>query len=142
MERDYAEKLEEIIGSRIDYFQYSQSSGNFYAGAHGCGRALMYRGYSGHGEYINDPDAEAKVARGPIPRGVWKMARAFRHKNLGPLAIPLSPVGHTAYGRSEFFIHGDNNLRNRSASQGCIILPRFVREAIDARFGAALEVVL
>ena len=84
-------------------------------------------GYSGHGSFINDPSREAEAGLGPIPVGVWKMGRAVHHQNLGPAAIPLSPFGHNARGRTEFFIHGDNGRGDRSASRGCIVLPRYCR---------------
>jgi hypothetical protein len=43
--------------------------------------------------------------------------------------MDLTPVGHTALGRSQFLIHGDNVRHD--ASQGCIILPRDIRDQIS-----------
>jgi hypothetical protein len=53
----------------------------------------------------------------------------------------LSPVGHDAHGRSSFLIHGDNSLGNHTASHGCIILSRMVREKMRASGDMDLEVV-
>lgn len=44
----------------------------------------------------------------------------------------LEPVGHIAHGRTLFRIHGDSRLNPGTASVGCIILPRHVREQMSA----------
>lgn len=96
-------------------------------------KTVLGRGYSGHPPYVNDPTAEALVARGPIPRGSYRVLRAFAHVRLGPVSMFLEPIRDTDMrGRSGFFIHGDNEYGNQTASHGCIILPRKAREAIDA----------
>jgi hypothetical protein len=52
--------------------------------------------------------------------------------HLGPVALPLTPdPGNEMFGRSAFFVHGDNAQMNHSASCGCIILPREVRVLIS-----------
>lgn len=111
---------------------YNQASGCMYLCDQDDSRCLLARGYSGHGEHINKPVSQWLVAKGPIPRGVWKIGRPIHHQRLGPVSLPLTPFGHDACGRSEFFIHGDNSRGDRSASSGCIILPRSTREAIGA----------
>lgn len=86
-------------------------------------------GYSGFGQGLNDPDFEAIPNVGPIPRGLWKIERwDDHHGEKGPVVAVLSPVGHDAHGRSAFLIHGDNDLGNHTASHGCIIMSRPVRE--------------
>jgi hypothetical protein len=45
------------------------------------------------------------------------------------------------YGRSAFLIHGDNFQNDRSASSGCIILPRTVRETVWDRGDHLLTVL-
>lgn len=120
---------------------YSQSSGLMYLEDHERNRITLARGYSGHGTSINDPESEGLAGRGPIPRGVWKVGSMFDSPSTGPYAIPLTPVGHDAYHRSGFQIHGDNSHGDRSASTGCIILPRHIRLAIrDLRIDV-LEVI-
>ena len=91
---------------------------------------FIARGYSGANIGKNNPDLESKVATGPIPRGVWKIHAPRNSANVGPFAMPLTPVGHKAHGRSAFMIHGDSAKKPGQASKGCIILPRNVREMI------------
>lgn len=111
---------------------YSQSSGALYLCDLEDRRVLFARCYSGRGSAKNDPDAERQIAVGPIPRGHWRVEDIFQHKTLGPVSIRLVPVGHDAFGRTGFFIHGDSRKRPGDASSGCIIAPRPVRDAIKA----------
>lgn len=121
---------------------YSQSSGIMYIDDHERNRIALARGYSGAGTSINDPDSEGFGGRGPIPRGVWKVGTAFDSERTGPWAIPLTPVGNDAYHRTGFQIHGDNKHGDRSASTGCIILPRHIRMVIIHLRIDVLEVIL
>lgn len=121
---------------------YSQSSGIMYIDDHERNRIALARGYSGAGTSINDPDSEGFGGRGPIPRGVWKVGIAFTSERTGAYAIPLTPVGHDAYHRTGFQIHGDNKHGDRSASSGCIVLPRHIRLAIINLRITVLEVIL
>lgn len=99
-------------------------------------------GYAGHPPYVNSPDAEALVARGPIPRGRYRVVGPFNHLRLGPCVFYLEPdPNNTMFGRSGFFIHGDNEYGNRTASHGCIVLRRTVRDAIHALGPSMLTVV-
>lgn len=119
---------------------YEQSSGRLLLEDIDGGAALLARCYSGAPGFVNDPDAQGEVGRGPIPRGLWLVGRAVRHSTLGPAAIPLLPAtatetgqvaaGTTRLGRSGFYIHGDNDKRNQSASRGCIVCPRVIRDVI------------
>lgn len=120
---------------------YSQGSGLLYLEDGDGSRAVLARGYSGHGRFRDCPEAENKPGLGPIPRGVWKVERPVHHIRLGPLAFPLNPVGHDAHHRSEFFIHGDNSRGDGSASTGCIICPRGVRECIASLRINTLDVI-
>ena len=105
---------------------YKQSTGELFREV-----KLVGKGYSGHGKGVNNPDFEDKRDVGPIPRGEWSIGDAFKHDKLGPVAMRLTPVGHKAHGRDSFLIHGDNNKGDRSASNGCIILSRDLREQIS-----------
>jgi hypothetical protein len=92
---------------------------------------LVSRGYSGAGRGKNNPAMQAAVGVGPIPAGRWLIAGApYDSANVGPYALKLEPVGHGALGRSAFRIHGDSIRAQGTASHGCIILPRAIREAI------------
>lgn len=112
---------------------YSQSTGRLYLADSEDVRALVAKGYSGKTGHQNNPASEGLVATGPIPRGVWRIGVAHSHRRLGRVAIPLEAADpRTALGRSGFYIHGDNQRQDGSASSGCIILPVAVRRIIAA----------
>lgn len=94
----------------------------------GLGREVS--GYSGFPPYKNDPEAEHIVARGPIPRGEYLIARPRHSKRTGPVTLDLQPIGHDAKGRTAFQIHGDRADAPGYASRGCVVLPRAAREEI------------
>ena len=105
---------------------YSQSSGNLWDDR----GLLITRGYSGGGEGLNNPKLEAVKNIGPIPRGMWVLSCLYDSKSVGPHAIVLEPSGHNALERTYFRIHGDNRHMNKTASEGCVILPRPIREKV------------
>lgn len=120
---------------------YSQSLGHLYLCDSQDVRTLVGTGYSGSVGHQNRSESEQLKSRGPIPRGVWRIGSKFNHARLGPASIPLTPVEESkAFGRSDFWIHGDNSRGDRSASRGCIILDRKTREVIDClRSGAGIR---
>lgn len=88
-------------------------------------------GYSGHGDGLNAPDMEGCVDIGPIPAGLWAVGPwEALHLHLGPTVARLTPIGHDAHGRTGFFVHGDSASLDHSASHGCIIAGRAIREAL------------
>lgn len=112
---------------------YSQSLGHLYLCDVQDVRTLIATGYSGAVGHQNRPESEQLRSRGPIPRGVWKIEPAFNHARLGPKTLPLTPVEEAkVFGRTDFFIHGDNSRGDGSASRGCIILDRKTRDVIEA----------
>lgn len=114
-------------------FVYAQSTGRLWLRDEQSQEKAesVGRGYSGHPPYVNETDAEALVARGPIPRGSYRIVGPFNHVRLGPVCFFLDPAkGNTMFGRSGFFIHGDNEYGNSSASHGCVVLSRAIRERI------------
>lgn len=102
---------------------------------------LVLTGYSGKkGRWRNNPETCHEVAKGPLPPGRYKIGKPFDSGKTGKGAMPLTPMGHDALGRSAFQIHGDNKAGD--ASTGCIIangLP--VRLAIWNTGDHELEVV-
>ena len=116
---------------------YSQTTGDIRHN----GQLIATGGYSGHGAHKNKPDDEALVAEGPIPRGKWRMTELYDSDRVGPYAIKLVPVGHDAHGRSAFRLHGDSVKAPGTASNGCIITRRTVREAIWTSGDRDLEVI-
>lgn len=108
-----------------DAWTYKQSSGelSFKGNVEGTG-------YSGKGEGLNKPDKEDVPNVGPIPRGEWSIGDPYDDKKKGPVVMALTPVGHDARKRTGFLIHGDNKDMNKTASNGCIILSKELRQKI------------
>lgn len=116
---------------------YNQKTGAL-AGPDG---RIVATGYSGFGPGKNNPAQEAVKSVGPIPRGLWAIGEPHDSDAVGPFALPLTPVGHDAHGRSAFLMHGDSKSRPGEASHGCIIMPPFARQAVDRSPVKSLEVV-
>lgn len=108
----------------------------------GC-ETIVGRGYAGHGEGVNNPDLQHVPNIGPIPRGRWTIGAPYDSKRVGPFALPLAPYDDTeTFGRSAFLIHGDRKTGPaQSASEGCIVLSRELREEIHESSDTDLEVV-
>jgi hypothetical protein len=118
--------------------KYSQSTGDLF----NASGTLVDTGYAGKGAGKNNPDQQCVADIGPIPRGFYAVRRAVTHPKLGPLAIRLDPdAGNDMCGRSGFFIHGDRVSDPGNASEGCIIMKRATREAVDASLDKRLQVV-
>ncbi len=96
-------------------------------------------GYSGRGAARNNPNAEGLSNYGPIPRGKYEVGHCYDHETLGPYVFNLTPIGHKAFGRTSFRIHGDNQAHD--ASHGCIIAGRSIRMRIRDTDQTELEVV-
>jgi hypothetical protein len=108
-------------------FTYEQSSGKFID----KDGAIIAIGYSGNGEYMNDPLAQTVRTHGPIPQGRYTICHAATHEHLGPIAMELMPFSsNKMFLRSGFFIHGDNSQMNHTGSDGCIIFNKVARTAI------------
>lgn len=88
------------------------------------------QGYSGFGIGKNNPDDHTK-GEGPLPRGVYTIGEPHKSDRVGEYAMCLTPSPENEmYGRGDFLIHGDSKEHLGSASHGCIILPRLLREKI------------
>lgn len=104
--------------------------------------AFVSKGYAGRGKGINNPAAQGEVGIGPVPRGHWRIGEPYDSDNTGRYTLALVPQpGTDTLGRSQFRIHGDNSKLNQSASHGCIILPRVIRQRIWASGDHEIEVV-
>jgi hypothetical protein len=109
---------------------------------------VISRGYSGKGAGKNNPAMEAVRGTGPLPRGRYRIGAPRTSARTGPFAMDLFPVDatpgdtrHDTTGRSAFQIHGDSVKAPGTASSGCIILPRAVRERIWNSGDHVIEVV-
>lgn len=77
----------------------------------------------------NNPYMQNVACVGPLPRGLYRMTTPVPQSQLGPYAIPLMPAAtNEMFGRGHFYVHGDRTNAPGSASEGCIIMPRAVRE--------------
>src|SRR5687767_7547919 len=104
---------------------------------------VVGHGYSGRNEGLNNPDMQDVPNVGPIPRGRWTIGAPYDSERIGPFALPLLPDPDTeTFGRSAFRIHGDRRLGPpKSASHGCVILSRDLRELIWDSSDTDFEVV-
>lgn len=117
---------------------YEQSTGKLRGT-----NSLLANAYSGNGEGLNNPALQDVHNVRPIPQGLWHMDELIEYDGeKGPHVIALSPCeGTETFGRSEFRIHGDNDLMNHSASEGCIVAPRFARDRAWEEEDKLLKVV-
>lgn len=103
---------------------------------------VVATGYAGHDYGKNNPKAQNVQGIGPVPRGMWSIGAPRTSPNTGPYTMSLTPMrGTDPLGRSAFRIHGDSISAPGTASHGCIILPRSVRQAIWNSGDHILEVV-
>ena len=105
-------------------WKYVQSSGDLFLNGQ-----YMETGYSGAvPDGKNNPAKECVRDVGPIPRGYYDIGSA----KVGPtpVTLPLTAdkPNYCNPARSGFLIHGDNSTG--TASQGCIIISRGMRETI------------
>ena len=108
---------------------------------------LVSRGYSGKGRGKNNPALQRVIGIGPIPAGWWKIVERYESDRVGSYALRLLAIDgnlddtHAPTRRGAFRNHGDSLRAPGTASHGCIILPRFIREMIWKSGDSDLEVV-
>ncbi len=108
-------------------WSYCQSSGAFLHDD-----VFVGTGYSGKGEGLDNPDLQNVPDEGPIPEGTYTIGPAGTHPGKGPVVMALEPdPANQMFERSGFLIHGDNAEMNHTASEGCIILSRAIRNQIS-----------
>lgn len=124
---------------------YQQSTGKLvYRDANQDTNQELYVviGYSGHGEGKNNPDMQDVHNVGPVPRNFYTIGLAYTHPQKGPIVMRLTPdLGSEMYGRDGFLIHGDSIRAPGTASEGCIILPKWARLAISSHSCKRLQVI-
>ena len=117
-------------------WRFEQSTGHLY-----LNDQFVASGYSGFPPYTNKPGAEQIKNFGPIPKGRYHIGSPYDSPNVGPFALPLEASPETmTFNRGDFRIHGDSRIDPGSASHGCLIFPRQVREMIAKSEDKTLEV--
>lgn len=107
---------------------YEQETGKLYDPS----GVNVAQGYAGgncgkNPEGQNNPAMQGVPSIGPLPQGDYTFAEPILQSHLGPFAIPLIPAeGNTMFGRGHFYMHGDTTPSG-NASEGCIIMPRNIR---------------
>lgn len=98
--------------------------------------------YSGDGAGKNNPAFAQMKNVGPIPAGKYSIGHPFDSPDHGPHCLPLLPIeGTDTHGRAGFLMHGDSVKAPGTASKGCIIAPRYVRDRVSESDDKVLEVV-
>jgi hypothetical protein len=122
-------------------WQWRQIGELWYGDASGFSH--VENGYSGAGSGRNNAALQSIHNVGPIPQGNWTITGlTVENTSHGPYVLHLAPNGNTnTFGRSGFLIHGDSIKAPGTASQGCIILPRAVRQRIWESGDRQLSVV-
>ena len=93
-------------------------------------------------EGINNHDMQNVKSIGPLPCGLYSFGSVVLKSQLGQFAIPLIPdSANEMFGRGGFFCHGDTQELNHSASVGCIIMPRNVRNEMYSSADRQIQVV-
>lgn len=118
---------------------YNQANGNL--SRNGAVAGIGYSGAEPDGK--NNPSLQASHNVGPIPQGKYTIeGPPFSSSRHGPFVLRLEPdEGNEMFGRSGFLMHGDNIEHPGTASEGCIIMPRAVRETVWKSGDIELQVV-
>jgi RHS repeat-associated protein len=130
------------------HWEYSQTTGQMVHVLADGTRVSAGTGYSGRGAGQNNPGAQYQSNTGPIPQGDWRIGPQQDNVTRGPhphtLAASMrleSLPGTVTRTRAGFLIHGDNARGNNSASTGCVVLDRTVRDQIGRSGDNVLRVV-
>jgi len=101
------------------------------------------RGYSGaEPDGKNNPAMESVPDVGPIPRGEYQIGVPHDTDSHGPFVMSLTPApANEMFGRAGFLMHGDSVHAPGTASRGCVILPRPIRERVWNSNDHRLQVV-
>ena len=120
---------------------YSQSTGGLSRIDGGVSNPVA-TGYAGNGSNLNNPAGQSQPNSGPVPQGDYSIGPQRNSPNTGRGIMDLIPYPtNNMFGRSAFQIHGDNSRGDQSASNGCMILPRNIRDLIGGSGDNRLTVV-
>lgn len=119
------------------YRQTDMNAPSSYAGQQVIRVPETYSGSISGGGY-NNPAMENVRNTGPTPSGQWNVTgvaqtltnssgQTSAHQNV----LHLQPAAGTeTYGRTDIRAHGDNSTAPGTASSGCLIVPRDVRQTL------------
>lgn len=121
---------------------YESSSGKLFNpdGVH------VATGYAGgdegrHPEGVNNVAMQCVKDIGPLPVGFYTFGTPIPKSHLGLFAIPLIPdAANSMCGRGDFYCHGDTTPSG-NASEGCIVMPRAIRNAMWASTDHRIQVI-
>lgn len=138
MNSSKANQTENAIEINSQAWTYAQKTGELQRD----GKAVA-SGYSGAGEGKNNPEMQSVRNVGPIPQGDWTITGPpVNTAEHGPYVLRLTPqLGTEAFGRDGFLMHGDSKNAPGTASHGCVIMPRTVREQVWESGDRDLQVV-
>ncbi|QZE56388.1 hypothetical protein pEaSNUABM40_00194 [Erwinia phage pEa_SNUABM_40] len=120
-------------------WKYEQTTGRLYNAA----GKVVATGYAGKGQHKNKHESQAVVGMGPLPVGHYTLNAPRTSAKTGPYAMDLTPAAdNVMFGRSAFQMHGDSIKAPGTASSGCIIMPRNIREMVWNSGDHQLEVVV
>jgi hypothetical protein len=130
-------------GSDPKHFEYEISTGKLYLVDDKTGaKSLVGTGYSGNGSAINNPNDQNVSGHGPVPEGDYTLGGLHDSAKTGKDVMNLTPSpDNDMYGRSAFEMHGDNKAQNFTASDGCIIMTKAVRDFVGSSGVTDLRVV-
>lgn len=152
MTRDADSLREDMTGAALKWeaehgglnmWIYEQDTGRLLKSS-GVLVAIGYAGGNGgqNPEGVNNHAMQNVKNVGPLPVGYYTFGEVVLKSHLGPFAIPLLPDSdNQMFGRSAFYMHGDKVDPPRSASEGCIIMPRAVRDECYTSKDRILRVV-
>lgn len=125
---------------------YSQSTGQLTHVDGNGNTTNVGTGYAGHGQGVNNPAMQNVPNVGPLPQGTYTI-NPQQNNTTGsgtqlPASMRLTPdPNNQMFGRGGFIIHGDNAAGNQSASEGCPVLNRNVRNQIGNSGDTVFRVV-
>ncbi len=122
---------------------YQQSTGNLYhQPTNPSSATLVGTGYAGNGENLNSPAGQSVPNSGPVPQGDYAFGPQRNSAATGRGILDLVPSStNNMFGRTAFQMHGDNGRGDQSASKGCIIMPRNIRDLVGGSGDRTLRVV-
>ena len=119
-------------------WRFQQSTGKLF----GPSGATVAEGWAGQRAGINNPAMQDQPGLGPLPQGTYTIGDPHDSPHTGPYTMDLTPdPNNNMFGRSEFRIHGAAKIDPQLSSEGCIIMPRPVRENIYNSGDRQIEVV-